>query len=166
MEGAMFATNRVMRILDDFSVPYRRVSHREAFTAGQVAQESHVPPEAMAKVIVLRDRHGRHVMAVLPASARLDVAALEAVSAASPFVLETEAELARMFPDCEAGAMPPFGGAYGLPMFVDECLSRQPEICFQPGNHHETLALPFAEYERLAVPMIGQYCLKHRRDAA
>ena len=158
--------NRVTRILDDFAVPCRRIVHQEAFTAGQVARESHVPPQAMAKVVVVRDAVGRHVMAVLPASARLDVAALELATGSSPLTLASEEELGRLFEDCEAGAFPPFGGAYDMPMLVDACLSRQPEIYFQPGNHHETVALAYAEYARLTSPTIVPLCREHRRDAA
>ena len=62
--------------------------------------------------------------------------------------------------------MPPFGGPYGMPTFADECLRGEPEIYFQPGNHHEILALAFAEYERLAGPVIADLCQHHRRGAA
>jgi Ala-tRNA(Pro) deacylase len=162
----MDPTNRVVQTLIDFSVPHLRILHRQALSAGQVAHESHVPFEAMAKVVVTRDARGRYFMAVLPASKRLDLAALERATGAGPLALATETELGRLFPDCEPGAMPPFGGPYDLPTFVDGSLGRAPEIYFQAGNHRETVAMSWAEYERLAAPVIGHFCQHHRRDAA
>ena len=162
----MDATNRIMQTLTGFSVPHLRILHRKALTASQVALESHVASDAMAKVVVARDGRGRYLMAVLPASTRLDLAALELATGAGPLRLATESELGRLFPDCEPGAMPPFGGPYDMPTFVDGCLRQVPEIYFQPGNHRETVALSWREYVRLAEPIIGQFCQRHRRDAA
>jgi Ala-tRNA(Pro) deacylase len=162
----MQTSNRVMKILDDFHVPYRTVTHREAFTARDVARESHVEPAEMAKVVVARDPGGHAMMAVLPAQERLDLPALETATGALPLRLATEAELKELFPDCEPGAMPPFGGAYGMPTYVDGCLRGVREIHFQPGTHDQTVTLPFSEYERLAAPITGQLCLHVRSGAA
>ena len=162
----MDSTNRVMRTLTDFAVPHLRILHRQAFSAGQVARESHVPFEAMAKVVVTSNGRGRYFMAVLPASQRLELAALERATGVKPLALASEAELGRLFPDCEPGAMPPFGGPYDMPTFADGSLGRAPEIYFQAGNHRETVAMSWAEYERLAAPVIGHFCQHHRRDAA
>lgn len=162
----MHPTNRVMRTLIDFAVPHSTIVHREALTASEVAHVSHVAPKSMAKVVVARDGGGRYFMAVLPASTRLDLAALELATGAGPLSLATESELGRLFPDCEPGAMPPFGGPYDMPTFVDGCLRDVSEIYFQSGDHHETVALPWREYEGLAAPVVGEFCQRHRRHAA
>jgi Ala-tRNA(Pro) deacylase len=162
----METKNRVTQVLEDFSVPHLGILHREVYTASQVAQASHVAPDAMAKVVVVRDAAGGHFMAVLPASTRLDLGALESAAGSARLTLVTESELMRLFPDCEAGAIPPFGGPYGMPTFVDACLRAVPQICFQPGNHHETWVLPYGDYEKLAEPVVGLFCQRHHRDAA
>ena len=77
--------------------------------------------------------------------------------------LATEEDLARLFPDCEVGAMPPFGGLYGLPVYVDSCFRQVPEFVFQGGNHHEVVAMSFADYLRLAEPLVGQFCFHDLR---
>lgn len=162
----MAPVNRIMKVLDDFAVPYRRISHRDAFTASDVARESHVAKEATAKVVVVRDLEGRSLMAVLPASARLDLGALERATGWSSLRLATEREMDVMFPDCEPGAMPPFGGPYDMPTYVDACLRQSPEVYFQAGNHHETFVVPWAEYERLSGAITADICLHVRRGAA
>lgn len=164
----MTASNRVMRILDDFLVPYRRIPHRQAFTAGEVARESGITPQAMAKVVVARDDSGGYVMAVLPASMRVDLAALETACGRGRLTLASEGELSTLFPDCDQGAMPPFGGPYGMATFVDAGLRDAHEIHFQPGSRRETAALPFAKYQRLAEPVVGRFALQPRpsREAA
>jgi Ala-tRNA(Pro) deacylase len=119
-------------------------------------------------VVVARDDSGGYVMAVLPASMRLDLAALERACGRARLTLASEAELSALFPDCDQGAMPPFGGPYGMATFVDAGLRGAREIHFQPGTHRETAVLPFAEYERLAEPVMGRFTLQPRpsREAA
>lgn len=162
----MAPANRIMKVLDDFAVPYRRIAHRDAYTAGEVARESHVAKEATAKVVVVRDREGRPLMAVLPASARLDLGALEQATGRAALRLATEHEMDTMFPDCEPGAMPPFGGPYDMPTYVDACLRQSPEVYFQAGNHHETFVVPYAEYERLSGAVTADICIHAHRGAA
>ena len=75
--------------------------------------------------------------------------------------LENEDELLRLFPDCEVGAMPPFGHLYHLPMYVDPCLLEDVDIFFQAGNHHEIVLMRTVEYRRVARPFEVRGCL-HR----
>jgi Ala-tRNA(Pro) deacylase len=63
-----------------------------------------------------------------------------------------------LFPDCETGAMPPFGQLYGLPVWVDACFPKAGEFAFQAGNHHEVVRMQYAEYERLARPVVAEFC--------
>ncbi|RYZ70262.1 MAG: YbaK/EbsC family protein, partial [Lysobacteraceae bacterium] len=66
--------------------------------------------------------------------------------------LAEESEIRDAFPDCELGAMPPFGHLYGMPVYVDSRLARQPEIVFNAGSHTDAVRMPYAEFERLAEP--------------
>jgi Ala-tRNA(Pro) deacylase len=65
-----------------------------------------------------------------------------------------------IFPDCETGAMSPFGNLYGLPVYVDTHLAREPELVFQAGNHTEAVRVHWADFKRLVHPTVAEFC-KH-----
>jgi Ala-tRNA(Pro) deacylase len=98
-------------------------------------------------------------MVVVPAQFHVDDAILHRVTGRSGIRLENESELQRLFPDCELGAMPPFGKLYGLPMYVDACFEREEDIWFQAGNHHELVRMRYEDYERIAQPFYARTCL-------
>jgi Ala-tRNA(Pro) deacylase len=157
----MAICERLQRLFEEERAEHRVLPHAEAFTAAEVAAASHLPGREVAKVVVLSDKGGSYLMVALPAPTWLDIEALTLATGRQGLRLAAETEFARLFPDCDAGAMPPFGGLYGMPLYVDACLRRSPEIVFQAGNHHEVVVMPYAEYERLAQPVVGQVCL-HR----
>ena len=88
----------------------------------------------------------------------LDTAALARVLGKPSVSLVAESEMKALFPDCETGAMPPFGQLYGLPVWVDACFPKAGEFAFQAGNHHEVVRMRYAEYERLARPVVAEFC--------
>lgn len=159
----MALNDRLKRLLDQEKVGYEVLSHREAYTAREVAAESQVTARELAKVVALREHDGGHVMVVLPAACRLDLTALRHASGRHKLSLVREEDMAPLFPDCETGAMPPFGGLYGMPVYMDACFPRAQDIVFQGGNHHEVVRMPYADYQRLAKPAVGEFCL-HERD--
>lgn len=136
--------------------------HREVFTAQEVAHASHLPRRNMAKVVVLRDGVD-HLMVALPASEHVDLETLRSTTGRPGLELAPEEDLRSIFPDCELGAMPPFGHLYGLRMYVDPCLAEH-DIWFQAGNHHEIARMAYETYERLSRPYVGGVCL-HRKPA-
>jgi Ala-tRNA(Pro) deacylase len=149
---------RAKHLLEENHVGYETFPHREAFTAQGVAAASHVSGWRMAKVLVVRPDDGPPVMVVLPASCRLQTAALARLLGSRQVSLVPEAEVERLFPDCEAGAMPPFGRLYGLPVYVDACFSMSEEMVFQAGNHREAVRMSYADFEHLAGPVVGEFC--------
>jgi Ala-tRNA(Pro) deacylase len=94
-------------------------------------------------------------MVVLPAPYHVDLERLGKAAGRSDVHLATEAEFARLFPGCDPGAMPPFGNLYGLPVWVDESLTRDDEIVFNAGNHEQTVHMKYADFARLVRPKIG-----------
>ena len=154
----MAMTERLKEYLEDESIPYRTEPHAESATARQVAAAAHVPGQRVAKVVVARDLEGDYVMAVIPANRHLDFGALAEASGRYRLNLASEPEVTRLFPDCEVGAMPPFGNLYGLPVYVDACFPHDAELVFQPGNHHEVTAVDFEDYDRHVKPVIGEFC--------
>jgi len=85
-------------------------------------------------------------MAVLPASLHIDLAQLRAATGAKAIALASEPEFKSKFPDCETGAMPPFGNLYGLAVYADQSLAADKEIAFNAGSHNELIRLPFADF--------------------
>ncbi|HEX6737085.1 MAG TPA: YbaK/EbsC family protein [Vicinamibacteria bacterium] len=161
----MALCGRLLWFLSERGASFELLPHGEAFTAERVAQICHVPGRELAKVVVLGDEGRRPWMAVLPASCRLDVAALGQAIGHPHLALLREEELARLFPDCELGAMPPFGELYGMNMVVDACFPRTRPVFFQAGNHRELVAMPYRDYERLAHPQLSEFCLHQRFPA-
>lgn len=95
-------------------------------------------------------------MAVVPAAVHVDLALLKRITGAKTAELASELEFKSRFPDCETGAMPPFGNLYGMKVFVDETLSEDKEIAFNAGSHRELMRLAWADFERLVKPTVQQ----------
>jgi Ala-tRNA(Pro) deacylase len=151
----MSMTERLKAFLGASHARYEVRAHPDAFSAQKVAAESHVPGREMAKVVVVRDRSDRTYMVVLPAPERLDFSALSWVIGAEGLRLARESEMKELFPDCEPGAMPPFGHLYGMPVYVDDGFATRKAIYFEDGTHHELVGMRFPEFVRLEKPVIA-----------
>jgi Ala-tRNA(Pro) deacylase len=144
---------KLKEFLDANRVRYEVRMHRPAFTAQEVAAAEHVPGREMAKVVILRDGD-EYLMAVLPAPCHVDLERLGKAAGRANVHLATEAQFASLFPGCDPGAMPPFGNLYGLPVWVDESLTRDEEIVFNAGTHEQTVHMRYADFARLAQPKV------------
>ncbi len=162
----MAINERLKRLLEQNRVDHEVLPHSEVFTTQEVAQSVHVTGRLMAKVVVVRDPAGGHLMVVLPASCRLDLAILSRETGHPGLALAGEDELKAMFPDCELGAMPPFGGLYGLPTYVDRCFEDSDSFFLQAGNHHEVVRLKTRDYLRLVSPVAGEFCVHREMTSA
>lgn len=143
----------IKRFLDEHECHYDIVNHREAFTAQEVAAETHVPGRHFAKVVMVRvdDRLG---LAVVPATEQVNLERLKKSVGAESVELATEQEFADRFPQCELGAMPPFGNLFGMETFVSPKLARAERIAFNAGTHTETMRLRYNDFERLVQPAV------------
>lgn len=150
--------NRTTGFLEEQKVPYELLTHRSAYTAQDVAASLHVSGWNVAKVVVVHESGAPAFMVVLPAACRLDLAALGQALGKRHLALADEGEMRALFPDCELGAMSPFGNLYGLPVFVDACVPRAKEFLFQAGNHHEVVRMSYADFERLVRPVVADVC--------
>jgi Ala-tRNA(Pro) deacylase len=103
-------------------------------------------------------------MAVLPADSKVDFHLLRESAGAETITLAVEDEFEEMFPDCELGAMPPFGHLYGMEVFVAGSLIRADTISFNAGTHTEILTVPFWEFERLVEPKIGYFTFRRLQE--
>lgn len=151
---------RLTEFLDAQHVLYSIVPHAQAYTASQVASAAHIPPKAVAKTVMIKV-DGELAMAVLPASREIDFEVLEVLLDAQRVRLAGESEFRRRFPDCETGAMPPFGNLYGMQVYVDDALARDEEINFEAGSHTELIRLSYAEFETLVRPRVLKFSAPH-----
>ena len=142
--------------LDKNSVPYGLISHSPAFTAQGIAALVHVPGQELAKTVVVK-LDGELALAVLPASFRIDLTSLEEEAGVRRAELASEQEFRDRFPECETGAMPPFGSLYGLPVLVDEAVTRDREIVFNAGSHTELVRLAYEDFARLEGPKVLKF---------
>lgn len=137
----------VQRYLDDCGIDYEVVEHARTLSSSRTAQVSHVSGDRLAKAVVLRSEGG-FTMIVLPASCHLRLGALQDYLD-RPVGLATEKEVAQLFNDCELGAVPPVGKAYGVEMIVDDSLDEQPEVYFEAGDHMSLIHVNAAAFQRL-----------------
>ncbi len=148
----MIAT-KLKTYLDDNGIKYVLIRHSPAYTAQEVAQAAHIPGVDMAKTTIIK-LGSKLVMAVLPSSYHINFQRLANALGHDNAHLASEEEFHERFPDCELGAMPPFGNLYGMDTYVAESLSKEKEIYFNAGNHVELVRMYYVDYERLANPRV------------
>jgi Ala-tRNA(Pro) deacylase len=142
--------------LHDARVGYTVLPHRPAYSAQEEAAAIHVPGRDWAKVVVcIVD--GEPVEAVVPAPAVVNLDRLLELTGGSRIRLAVEEELRRMYPDCELGAMPPFGPLYGQSVFVDVSLAAEPEIAFNAGTHTEAIRMRWRDFAAAVRPIVGRF---------
>ena len=150
------AATRLQEFLDSHQVKYSTIKHSPAYTAQEIAAVTHIPGEELAKSIIVK-LDGKMVMVVLPASHRINFNRLKQVTRAKMVELATEREFEDLFPDCQLGAMPPFGNLYDMDVLVDNSLVDDEEIAFNACNHHELIRLAFKDFQKLVEPQILKF---------
>ncbi len=148
--------SKVRVFLDQHHIKYVVISHSKAYTAQGIAAIAHIRGQELAKTVIVK-LDGALAMAVLPASYQIDLLALKKVVGVRDAALASEREFKQHFPDCETGAMSPFGNLYGIPVYVDETLTRDTEISFNAGTHLELIRMSCADFERLVKPIVLQF---------
>ena len=148
--------SKVKAFLDSHQTKYVLISHSKAYTAQGIAAISHISGKDLAKTVIVK-LDGDLAMAVLPASYQVDLEALRHATGVGVAELATEREFKRQFPDCETGAMPPFGNLYGIPVYVDATLSEDREIAFNAGSHYELIKMAYADFEHLVKPEVMEF---------
>lgn len=153
--------HRVEHYLREQGVEYELQHHPLAYTARGVASSEHLPAQEVAKVVMLV-ADGRLAMVVLPASHELQLNELAHGLGVERARLAEELEFGPNFPDCEVGAMPPFGNLYGLPVYMDESLGDDADIVFQAGTHTDTIRIRLMDFMRLANPRVVRVAQRRR----
>jgi Ala-tRNA(Pro) deacylase len=156
---------KLKEFLDSHSVKYVIISHSVAYTAQGIAALTHISGRELAKTVIVKI-DGALAMAVLPASLHVDLVQLKTAAGAKIAALASEEEFKERFPDCETGAMPPFGNLYDMPVFADESLVLDKEIAFNAGSHRELLRLAWEDFVRLVAPKIAKFAIGRIHSSA
>lgn len=145
--------------LDENNIRYVTVRHSSAYTAQEIAAKTHISGKEVAKTVMIKvDRN--LAMCVLPASFKVDFDLLQEVFKKEKVALATEEEFKYFFPDCEVGAMPPFGNLYDLDVYVAQTLAEDEMIAFNAGNHTEMIQMRYDDFERLVKPHVFRFSYK------
>jgi Ala-tRNA(Pro) deacylase len=141
---------KLKEYLDSHQVKYVTIGHSPAYSAQEIAASAHIPGRALAMLKV----DGKMAMAVLPASCQVDFDMFEEATGGRRVEMATEKEFEDLFPECELGAMPPFGNLYGMEVFVDETLANDEEIAFNAGSHTELVRMSYRDFWELVSPTV------------
>ena len=133
----MAIATTVSNYLAEHDVAYDVLTHPHTATSGESAEAAHVPGTRLAKSVVLEDDHG-YLMVVLPSNRQVNLGELHRQLNRS-LGLATEGELGSLFSDCEIGALPAVGPAYGMETLVDDALAEQSDIYFEAGDHEQLI---------------------------
>jgi Ala-tRNA(Pro) deacylase len=146
-------SRKMKEFLDNMAVKYVKITHSPAYTAREIAQSVHIKGKDVAKTIIVFIE-GKMAMAVLSANYSIDFDYFRKEIGAKTIELASEEQFKDMFPDCEVGAMPPFGNLYGMEVYVDQHLTEDREIVFNAGSHSELVRMFYQDFARLVKPKV------------
>lgn len=152
--------SKLREFLDSHNIKYLVISHSLAYTAQGVAALAHVSGKKLAKTVIVKI-DGILAMAVVPASEHVDLDHLRTLTGACTVEIASEREFRDAFPDCETGAMPPFGNLYDMTVYADISLSGQEEITFSAGTHRELVRMRWVDMARLVNPTVDRLTYQH-----
>ena len=147
---------KLKEFLDAHNVKYITISHSPAFTAQEAAAQAHVSGWTLAKTVMVKIE-GQLAMAVLPANLKVIIQDLREITGVDDVKFASEQEFKAAFPECEVGAMPPFGNLYGMDVYVAPILSENRDIVFAAGSHTELIKLAYHDFARLVQPKVVEF---------
>ena len=159
------ALTSLTEYLDTHNVPYVVISHSPSYTAQRVAGLAHIPGKELAKTVIVK-LDGKLAMVVIPAKFHVDLALLRNATNAKSVALASEDEFKDRFPQCETGAMPPFGNLFSLDVLADDSLEKDKEIAFNAGTHRELIRMTWEDFKRLAKPKVIRFAAGRSAEAA
>lgn len=154
-------SQRLVDYLDQNHIRYTTLKHSLAYTAQEIAALSHIPGKNLAKTVMINVK-GKLAMVVLPASFKIDFDQLMQALGTDTVRLAHEKEFLNLFPDCEVGAMPPFGNLYGMDVYVAQSLSEDEEIAFNSCTHSELIRMNFKDFQKLVKPKVVKFSFQSK----
>lgn len=152
----MSASSKIKAYLENEKISYQILEHDPAYSAMEIAGSQHIPGRQFVKTVIVNG-DGKFIMCILPAIHLIDLEKLKSLLKVQEIRLASEQEVARLFPDYEVGAEPPFGEHYGLKVYLDKILEENEEIAFNAGTHTDIMKIKFRDFIRLAKPTIAEF---------
>lgn len=152
-------SKKLKEFLDTNNVKYVSITHSSAYTAMEIAALAHVPGKDLAKTVMIKI-NGHMAMVVLPATHMIKMDLLKKAVGNENLRLASEQEFKDKFPDCEVGAMPPFGNLYSMEVYASSALKEDEEIAFNAGTHTELIKLSYKDFETLVKPKVAEISYK------
>lgn len=149
----MSAFTDIRELLGKERINYQVLEHPTAFTALEIAQAQHIPGQEVIKAVIVKVDN-KLAMCVLPATHKIDFPKLTKALKAKKVELVPESQVAQLFPDCEVGAMSPFGKQAKLNVYLDKILEENDTVAFNAGTHNQMIRIKFKDYLRLAKPIL------------
>lgn len=133
--------------LSDNDIEYDTLTHSYTLSSTKTAQASHIPGSRIAKAVLLK-KEDDYLLAVLPASNHIRFDDIESLLDRN-VRMATEEEIETMFGDCELGAIPPIGKAYGLDVLMDDSLSGNEDVYFEGGDHATLIHVDAGQFGKM-----------------
>ena len=144
---------KLKQYLDNEGIKYVTIVHSPAYTAQEAAASAHIQRNVLAKTVIV-ELDDELAMVVVPANRRVELKELRELTGCERVKIASEDTFRKRFPDCEVGAMPPFGNLYGMEVFAAASLSDSPEIAFNAGTHTEVVKMEYRDFERMVHPRV------------
>lgn len=154
---------RLRTLLDENGVAYELIPHPTVYTSAGLGAVTHTPGKEIAKTVMV-NADGCLAMVVVPGSKHVNLRALKSALGAAKVGIAAEEDFAHVFPDCELGAMPPFGNLYDLSVYVDDVLTRDDEIAFNAGTHRELMRMKYKDFARITNPAVVKVSMPAEQD--
>lgn len=149
-------TRKLIDYLDQNNIHFVIINHSSAYTSSEIAASAHVKGQELAKTVMVKI-DGTMNLVVIPAKYKINFEYLKKHTGGKNIELASEEEFTELFPDCQTGAMPPFGNIYGLKTYLDKTLTYDEEIAFNAGNHSQLIRISFSDYLDLEKPDISNF---------
>jgi Ala-tRNA(Pro) deacylase len=153
---------RLKEFLDSHQVKYIVITHSQAYTSLEIAALSRIPGKEIAKTVMVK-ADGKMIMVVVPASHMVDFKLLHTFIGATHVDLADEPAFKNLFPECEVGAMPPFGNLFGIDVLVSDSLTEDEMIAFNAGSHKELIRMTYRDFAQLVQPKVGAFSFPKRQ---
>ena len=143
----MTIANKLEAHLKEKSIDFELIPHPHSESSMATAAAAHVPGDRLAKAVIVKDGDD-YLVVVVPSDYHVHLGALHRTLGRG-VGLATERELASLCPDCDEGAVPPVGEAYGLKSLLDKALLEQPEVYFEAGDHENVVKVTGTSFRAL-----------------
>ena len=148
----MSISKTLRKYLVAHEVKFKLITHSPTGSSMESAEQAHVSGDALAKGVLVKDDEG-YLLVVVPSDYHVDLDLLQRFLN-QPVELATEEEIGNLLPDCELGAVPPLGHAYGIKTIWDPktSLGKEKKVYFEAGDHVHLVRVSGKKFHELMAP--------------